>query len=201
MAVFQGSGSLRPAKRIARKLPAGFRRKLAFGELEAAAGSCLTVLFPFHHPGIAGKVPVAPEAGVISLIHLTKRPGQTMTAGIGLAIDSAAIDIYQDVKFVFVGSNHQGLAHHQGMLPLDKILGQFLAVYDDFAASIPNIHPGNGSLPSACTDTKILNHLTLPLKPSRNFRLWESCLDLLKKANRLHFGLAAFSRTLSLFQN
>ena len=114
---------------------------LALGELETPAGASLAVLFPFNHSGIAGKITVAPKAGVISLVYLAKRPGKTMTAGSGLTIHTPAVDIDKYIEFILAGSNHKGLAYHKCMLALAKILNKFFAIYRNFSASVTYIHP------------------------------------------------------------
>jgi hypothetical protein len=50
-------------------------KSLSFRELEPSARACLAVFFPFYHPGIPGKVTVAPETGIITLIDLAKSSG------------------------------------------------------------------------------------------------------------------------------
>jgi hypothetical protein len=93
------------------------------------------------------------------LIHLAKGPGKPVTARSGLTVGPAAVDVNQNVEFILVGGNHQGLAHHKGMFALGKIPSQFLPVDEYFTASIPNVYPGDRGFPSARSDTKILNHL------------------------------------------
>jgi hypothetical protein len=146
---------MREAQQAASKLP--------LGELEAPPGAGLAVFLPFHHPGITGQVTVTPQARIVGLIHLAKRPGKAVTAGAGLAVGTPAKDIDQHIKLIFVGGYHQGLTNHQGMFTLGKILGQILAVDGYFTAPVPNIHPGDGSLSSARTDTKIFKHSTTSL--------------------------------------
>jgi hypothetical protein len=136
--------------------------KLALRELEAAAGAPLTIFLAFHHPGVPGKVAVVSEAGIVTLIHLTECPGQAMTASAGLTVGPAAVDVDQYVKFVFIGGDYQRLADRYRMLRLGKINTQIPAVDNDFSASIPNIHPGNGVFSSSGPNTKILYHVILP---------------------------------------
>jgi hypothetical protein len=95
---------------------------LALGELEPSAGSGLTVLLTFHHPGVPGKKTVTTEAGIISLVYLAERPGKSVAARAGLTIYPAAVHVNQNIEFILAGGNHQGLANHHGMLPLGKIL-------------------------------------------------------------------------------
>jgi hypothetical protein len=132
---------------------------LTLGELEPSAGAGLAVFFTFYHPGIAGQVTVASKAGIVPLIYLAKSPGEAVAAGSGLTVGASAVDIDKDVEFILAHSNHQGLPYHKGVLSLRKILGQFLAVYDDLTASVPDIHPGHGGLSSSGSDTKILYHI------------------------------------------
>jgi hypothetical protein len=146
-------------------------RLLAFGELEAPAGAPLAVLLAFHHPGIPGKETVAPQAGIITLIHLAKSAGKAMTAGPGLSIGTAAVDIDQHVKLVLAGGNHKGLTDHHGMFTLGEIVAQFPAVNHNFTASIPNIYPGYRCFPSSGSDSKILNHLLLLLLDKFNRKI------------------------------
>jgi len=136
----------------------GRSQQLALGELEAPPRSCVTVLFPFNHAGIAGKEPVAPQAGIVGVIHLAERAGKAMAAGTGLAIAASAIHIDQNIKLVLAGCYHQGLADNLRVFPLGEIKGQFLAVDRDLAASVPDIHPRDRRFPSACPDSKILYH-------------------------------------------
>jgi hypothetical protein len=113
------------------------RQKSAFGELETPSGAGFTVLLPFHHPGITGKVAVAAEAFVVVLIYLAKRPRKAVTAGACLTVNSAAVNADQHVEFILTGGNHQRLPYHQGMFSLGKILAQILSVYRYFPASVP----------------------------------------------------------------
>lgn len=103
--------------------------KLALGELETPPGAGHAVFLSFHHPGIPGKIPITPETGIISFVHLTKRPGETVTAGTRLTVGTTAknVDIY--IELVFRGGNHKGLAHHKGVLSLGEIPIQLFAVY------------------------------------------------------------------------
>ena len=84
-----------------------------------------------------------------------------MTAGAGLTINSAAVDIDKNIEPVLPGYYHQGLPNNKGMLPLGKILINILSVYGNFAVSVPYINPGYRCLPSAGSNTKILYHLIL----------------------------------------
>jgi hypothetical protein len=134
---------------------------LPLGELEPSAGAALAVLLAFHHPGVPGKETIAPKAGVITLVHLAESPGKAVTAGSGLAVGTAAVDIDQYVELVLTGGNHQRLTDHHGMFALGEIPVQILAVNYDFAASVPDIYPGYRSLPPSGSDSKILNNLFL----------------------------------------
>jgi hypothetical protein len=66
---------------------------LPLRELEAPAGTGLTVLLPFHHPGIPGQKTVTPQGSVVGLVYLAKRPGKSMTARAGLTVGPSAKDI------------------------------------------------------------------------------------------------------------
>jgi hypothetical protein len=140
----------------------GLPPKLALAELEPPAGAGLAVFLPFNHAGIPRKIAVASEAGIICMINLTEGSGKTVAARAGLTVNSAAKNVDQHVKFILVGGYHEGLTHHKDMFTLGKINGQFLAVDYYFAGSVPQIHPGDGSLSSSGSDAKILNH-TIPL--------------------------------------
>jgi len=108
-----------------------FTGQLTFAKLEPSPGAPVPILLPFHHPRVPGKETVVSEGYHISLIHLAERPGKTMTAGSGLTVGAAAVDIDQHIKLVFAGGNHQRLADHYCVLALGKILSKFLAVYHD----------------------------------------------------------------------
>jgi hypothetical protein len=136
--------------------------RLTLAELEAPARAPLAVLFPFHHPGITGKKAVAPQGKGVPLVHLAKRPGQTMTAGSGLAVTTPAVYIDKHVKLVFIISYDQRLANHHYMFTLGKVLGKLFAVYRNFSRSVPNINPRYRSLSSSGANSKILYH-KLPL--------------------------------------
>jgi hypothetical protein len=86
-----------------------------------------------------------------------------VTAGPGLSVGTAAVDIDQHVEFVLAGGNHKGLADHYGIFTLGKILTQFPAVNRNLAASVPDIYPGYRCFPPSGSDSKILNHLLLLL--------------------------------------
>jgi hypothetical protein len=122
---------------------------LALAELEAAAGSALAVFLSFHHTGIAGKKAVAPQGNHIGLVDLAECAGKAVTAGARLTVGAAAVNIDQHVKFVFAGSNHEGLANYHGVFPLGKISAQFLAVDNNFTGAIPYIDPRDSGFSSA----------------------------------------------------
>jgi hypothetical protein len=82
-----------------------------------------------------------------------------VAAGTGLTMSPASVNVDEDIVLLFTGGYHQGLPHHDGVFALGEVLGQILAVDADFPAAVPDIYPGNRSLSSAGSDTKILYHL------------------------------------------
>ena len=80
--------------------------KLPLGELEAPACPAPAVFFTFNHAGVAGKVAVAPQAEVVSLIHLAQGAGKAVAAGACLSVDSPAVYIDQNIKLILVCRNH-----------------------------------------------------------------------------------------------
>jgi hypothetical protein len=132
---------------------------LTLGELETPSGTGLTIFLAFHHTGIPGKVSITPQTRIVALIDLAKRPGKSMTAGTGLAVNTAAIHIDQNVEFILTGSNHEGLPYHEGMFPQGKIPVQLFAIDQDVTTPLSDIYPRNSGLSSAGSNTKIFNHL------------------------------------------
>jgi hypothetical protein len=85
-----------------------------------------------------------------------------VTARARLPVDSAAKHIDKHIEFILVGGYHEGLAHHEDMFALGEIDGYFPAVNRYFAASVPDIHAGDGGFSSSGSDAKILDH-SVPL--------------------------------------
>jgi hypothetical protein len=81
-----------------------------------------------------------------------------VAAGTGLSVGAAAKYVDGNIVFILTGGYHKGLAYHKSVFTLGKILGQFLAVYADFAASVPDVHAGDSGFSSAGSDSKILYH-------------------------------------------
>jgi hypothetical protein len=79
-----------------------------------------------------------------------------------LAVDSAAKNVDKHIEFSLVGGYHEGLAHHEDMFTLGKIDGYFPAVNRYFAASVPDVHAGDGGFSSSGSYAKILDH-SVPL--------------------------------------
>ena len=132
--------------------------KLAFGELEAPSCAGASVLFTLNHAWVAGKVTVTAQTGVIGMIHLAERAGESVAASAGLTVAASAVNIDQYVVFVLVGCNHQRLADYVHMFFQSEISGQILVVDYDFSAAVPDINPSYRCFSSSCTYSKILNH-------------------------------------------
>ena len=84
---------------------------LPLGELEAFPGFGPAGFFPFHHAGVAGKVPGLFHGGTEAVSEARYGAGYTVANGAGLAGYAAAVNFYHAVEFL-VFSQDEGRGYH-----------------------------------------------------------------------------------------
>ena len=75
--------------------------KLTFGELEASSCTGTAVLFTLYHTGVASKIAVIAQTGIIGMICLTKRPCKPVPTGSSLTVAATAVYVYQNIILIF----------------------------------------------------------------------------------------------------
>ena len=80
---------------------------LALAELELSSCTALTD-FPFNHAGVAGQKAVSLERRMIVNIHLGQRTGNSVAAGSGLSVKTAAGNCNDDVDLVSLAVTMSG---------------------------------------------------------------------------------------------
>ena len=124
------------------------RQRLTFAELEAFASLGLTGFLALDHTGVAHEETFFLQSGAVFDVVLAKGTGCGHGRGLGLAGDSATVEIGLDVPFAFGIGNLQGLVDDVLQRASGEIFLIVSLVYNNIAGAGGHIDAGNGAFSS-----------------------------------------------------
>src|SRR5690606_12500989 len=119
-----------------------YRKRLALGELEGAAGLRAAVLLALHHASVAGEEAALLEQSAKLRFVEGERAGDAVAHGTGLAREAAAGDGGDDIVLAAAVRRFDGLLQVHLKNRPGEILGELLVVHRDLAGA--RLHPNAG---------------------------------------------------------